>query len=211
MREIDCLAAQPTLLSFLLNVLAIALCFLVFSELSAKHHQLLRNRIAEAEAGRSLRFGGHQIHPFHTHYRRGVEQSSITRRPNPWPWRSPATTISQSTARLKPSEVARPKATSRLPRQRLTTASLPASNRLSWAKLRPRAQKAWRSNSRCSLSRAWLGRRFGPRPSQRSLEHRRHGEPAGLGSRLWKSYHFILHPYLSIASDQGARADFRRV
>ena len=39
--------------------------------------------------------------------------------------------MSQSTARLKPSEVARPKPTSRLPRQRLTTASLPASNRRS--------------------------------------------------------------------------------
>ena len=83
--------------------------------------------------------GGHQ-NTRSTPPPRVWRSSSITLRPKPCPWRSPTTTMSQSTALLKPSDVARP-AHQPLPRQKLTTASLPRNNCLSWLKLRPRAQK----------------------------------------------------------------------
>ena len=149
---------------------------------------------------------GHQIYPLHTHDWRGMQQFFNHPSAQPMTLEIPATTMSQSTALLKPSEVALPNPTSLLPRQRLTTASLPASNRRSCEKLRPRAQKAWRSKSLCSLSNARLGCRSGPRPSKR-----RPGAPGAwwisrIGAIALKDFYNILVPGHQEGSNQGERA-----
>ena len=107
--------------------------------------------------------------------------SSITRRPSPWPCRSPATTTSQSTARLKPSRWL----------GRNTVLAAPEAHRHRCRPANAAAEQSCgrgprRRGDRTAVGAWWssAGRRSGPRPSQRRPGAPGHGEPAGSGSRV---------------------------
>ncbi len=95
-------------------------------------------------------------------------RASTTFLPSPCPCRSPATTMSQRTALYMPSLVALPKPTILLSRQIVITTLLFLNNlrRLLYDLFL--AQKACLSSSLWSLRSPLLGKRLGPKPSNRS-------------------------------------------
>ena len=103
----------------------------------------------------------------------------------------------------EPSDVARPKPTRRLPRHRLTTASLP-SNRRSCASCDHEPESV-PIEQPLQFGRARLGRRSGPSQTSAARERLRRAQPAGSGSRDWDAEMFIL-----LLGGQGARSADRR-
>ena len=104
-----------------------------------------------------------------------------------------ATTMSQSTARLKPSEVALPNPTSRLPRQRLTTAAA-GQQAPQLVKTAASCPESMSIKKPLQQSKALLGRRSGPRPIQRKPGAPGAWRTSRIGVKVVRPLHFILLP-----------------